>query len=59
MRRLSPGETRVKLFILYFEELKFSEIVLKITSKEKFLGEVPLQRSTYVQDVSSVQLGQE
>ncbi|RUS84703.1 hypothetical protein EGW08_007531, partial [Elysia chlorotica] len=50
MRRLNPDQTRVKVYMLSFEELVLSELVLKITSKEKYLGEVPMQRSTYIQD---------
>lgn len=50
MRKLNPGQTRVKLYILFFENFQNSELVLKITSKDKFLGEVPLLRSTYIQE---------
>ncbi|XP_055884296.1 uncharacterized protein LOC106065782 isoform X1 [Biomphalaria glabrata] len=49
MRRLSPKETRVKAYFRLFEELIDTEIVLKITSKRKFLGEIPFTLSKYTQ----------
>ncbi|KAH9504639.1 hypothetical protein Btru_062486 [Bulinus truncatus] len=49
MRRLVPRETRVKAYFRLFEELSDWEIVLKITSKRKYLGELPVSLSRYTQ----------
>ncbi|KAH9504640.1 hypothetical protein Btru_062491 [Bulinus truncatus] len=49
MRRLAPRETRVKAYFRLFEELSDWEIVLKITSKRKYLGELPVSLSRYTQ----------
>ncbi|CAL1542366.1 unnamed protein product, partial [Lymnaea stagnalis] len=49
MRRLNRKETRVKAYFRMFEELYNTEVVLKITSKTRFLGEVPVTLSKYTQ----------
>ncbi|BFZ02084.1 hypothetical protein BsWGS_05123 [Bradybaena similaris] len=50
MYHLPPGQSRVLAYFLSFEHFRHDEVILKITSKTKFLGEVPVSLSTYTQD---------
>ncbi|XP_012942833.1 uncharacterized protein LOC101855746 [Aplysia californica] len=47
MCQLPEGKTRVKVYFTVFEELSHSELVMKITSKRRYLGEVPVLMSTF------------
>ncbi|BFZ11817.1 hypothetical protein BsWGS_14856 [Bradybaena similaris] len=50
MYRLPPGRSRVRAYFLSFEHFRSAEVILKVTSKTKFLGDVPVSLSTYTQD---------